>query len=298
MKCRKCQKKAVVYLKPYRLALCDECYPEFYTNLVKKSIKKFGILKNDENILVAVSGGKDSSAMASVLHELGYRIALFYIDLGIGEYSKRNEEVVRRLAEHLGVGLEIVRLRDYGFTIPELKRSGVKKACSACGTAKRYLMNRFARENGFDVVATGHTAEDIASFFLKNVAGGTRIFAEKLLPRNNPFDKRVVARAKPLFEMSEKENMLYVLLKQTPFSADDCPYAPSPDWKEIIYEIERRKPGFTKNFVIGLVREEQGFHEVRYCSECGEISSSEVCAFCRIRRRFGSGKSAVSPTSL
>jgi len=286
MKCKKCGRKAVVNLKAYGLSLCEKCYPEFYKNLVKRSIKRFRILNQDERVLVAVSGGKDSSAMAAVLRELGYNIELLYIDLGIGEYSKVSEKVVKDLSKNLDVKLNVVRLRDYGFTVDDVARRMRRKTCSACGTAKRYIMNRFARENGFEVVATGHTAEDIVSFYLKNVAGGTKVWAEKLMPRNEPFDEKIVTRAKPLFEMSEKENMLYVLVENIPYTPMECPHAPEPEWKEIIYEIERRKPGFVKNFVRGLVRPAEEFEETKYCKICGEVASGEICAFCRLKEKF------------
>lgn len=286
MKCKKCGRKAVANLKSYGLALCENCYNDFYVNLVKRSIKRFKVLKPDENVLAAVSGGKDSSAMAAALKELGYSMELLYIDLGIGKYSEELEKVVRKLSDFLDAGLNIVRLRDYGFTIDDVRRMSRRKTCSACGVVKRYVMNRFARERDFDVVATGHTAEDIASFYLKNVAGGTRVWVEKLMPRNDPFDEKIVARVKPLFEISEKENMLYVLTKKIPFTPVECPFAPNPDWKEIVYEIERKKPGFVKNFVRGLVKPSEKFEEVSYCKICGEVASGEICAFCRLRLLF------------
>jgi uncharacterized protein (TIGR00269 family) len=281
-RCRKCGRNAITYLKPYRLALCEKCYPDFYLRLLKRSIKKYRILRNGERILAAVSGGKDSSAMAASLKKLGYDVELFYIDLGINDYSTKSEEAVKALASQLEIPLNVERLKKYGFKISEIKR----RTCSACGTAKRYLMNKFARLNGFDVVATGHTAEDITSFYLKNLAGGSKVWVEKLMPRNEPFDAKVVTRVKPLFEMSEKENTLYVITESIPFITEECPFAPQPEWKEIIYDIERRKPGFAKNFVRGLVREEEEL-EVNYCSECGEISSTEICAFCRLKKRYG-----------
>jgi len=287
MKCKKCGKKAIAHLKAYGIALCEECYSDFYIRLVKRSIKRYRIMKKNERVLAAVSGGKDSSAMAAVLKELGYDFEMLYIDLGIGEYSEESERTVKNLSEFLDVDLNIVRLKEYGFTISELRRKWRRKTCSGCGIAKRYIMNRFARENSFDVVATGHTVEDIVSFYLKNVAGGTKIWVEKLLPRNEPFDEKIVARAKPMFEISEKENMLFVLIRNIPFTMADCPYAPKPEWKEIIYEIERRKPGFSKNFVRGLLAKKHEFQEIRHCSVCGEISNSDICAFCRLRSSVG-----------
>ncbi len=282
MKCKKCANKAVVSLRAYKIALCADCYLEFYSRLVHRSIKKHKIFMENDKILLAVSGGKDSSAMASVLSDIGYGFEMLHIDLGIGRYSEDCRRKVEELAKIVEKDLHVVDLRDYGFKIPEVRG----RICSACGTVKRYVMNKFARENGFTVVATGHTAEDLVSFYLKNVAGGQKEYAEKLLPRVEPFDEKVVARAKPLFEMSEKENMLFAIIKNLPFKGDECPYAPKPEWKEIVYEIEHKKPGFVKNFLRGLLVETKKPLETKYCSICGEVSIGEVCAFCKIRKRF------------
>ncbi|MEM2175710.1 MAG: ATP-binding protein [Archaeoglobaceae archaeon] len=282
MKCSKCSNKAIANLRAYRIALCRECYIDFYRRMVERSIKKHGIFKKDDKILLAVSGGKDSAAMATVLKDIGFDFEILHIDLGIGEYSRDSRKKVEELSNLLDSKLNIVELKDYGFMISQVKG----RICSACGTAKRYIMNRFARENGFNVVATGHTAEDIASFYLKNTVAQQRDFSEKLLPRIEPFDVKVVARARPLFEISEKENLIFVILKNLPYKESECPYAPKADWKEIIYEIELKKPGFVKNFVRGLALRAEANRETNYCRICGEVSSSEICSFCKIRMKF------------
>ncbi|MDI9645114.1 MAG: ATP-binding protein [Archaeoglobales archaeon] len=280
MKCR-CGKEAIVYLRYVKRPLCNDCFSNYYVSSVSKTIKRFGILKKDEKILAAVSGGKDSASMALVLKKLGYDFEMLYIDLGIPEYSKDCKKEVEKLSELIDVPLSVVELKNYGFTIADVK----KRPCSACGTAKRYIMNSFARHK-FQVVATGHTAEDIASFFLKNTASGASEWSDKLLPRTDPFDEKVVAKAKPLILMSEKENMIYSITNCLPFKNSECPYAPEQTWKEIVYDIERKKPGFTKYFVRGLISKTKGLGDVKYCLECGEVSSAELCSFCRLRKKF------------
>ena len=295
MKCSKCKEKAITYLKPYRIALCKNCYPNFYLNLVNRSIKKYKIIRKNEKILACVSGGKDSSAMAFALKKLGYDIEILHIDLGIGEYSVKSRKVVEELAEEIDVPIHVVELSEYGFTIDDVD---VKKVCSVCGTAKRYLMNRFARLNGFDVIVTGHTAEDLILFFFKNILSGGIEWIPKLIPRSEGFNG-LIAKARPLFERSEKENMLFVLSLNVPFLMDECPHAPRDVWKEIIYDIEAKKPGFKQNFVRGLIKLAKSLKvekewEFRKCKICGETSSSEICAFCRYAEKFGKRDTAHS----
>jgi|Deesub1362A_J573_1020465.scaffolds.fasta_scaffold00318_7 uncharacterized protein (TIGR00269 family) len=291
-KCRKCRKRAVVSLKTYKISLCDTCFPPFFERLVERDVKKYKIIKEDERVLAAVSGGKDSVALLSTLKaissSLNFHIEALHIDLGIGEYSRKSTEICKKLCQELEIELNTVKLAEYGFTISDVS---TKKVCSVCGNAKRYIFNRFARENGFDVIATGHNADDILANFFKNWLSGNRWWIEKQSPRTEGFD-RVITRIRPLFLRTEKENAIYVLTRHLPFLADECPNAPQDRWKEIIYEIEAKIPGFKQNFVRNMFKEKKEVSDFRYCSICGEVSTSEICQFCRNIMKYGKNREA------
>ena len=296
VRCDKCGKPAVTTFRTYRISLCEACYPRFYEALVRRSIKRHCILRENERVLIAVSGGKDSVALAHVLkkiNDFNWSLEMLHINLGTGEYSDRAEKVVKELSEMIEMPLLTVNLADFGFTIKDAR---MRKRCAACGTAKRYIMNRTARMHGFDVVVTGHTSDDIAAFALKNIVGGNISWILKFKPRAESFAESVVTKARPLFERTEEENRLYVSAENLPLLEDRCPFAPHrDDWKDIVREIERRKTGFTQNFVRGIAKlasevsseetvGERGVCGV--CSVCGEVSSSDVCAFCKLRARI------------
>ncbi|AKG92568.1 putative ATPase of the PP-loop superfamily implicated in cell cycle control [Geoglobus ahangari] len=285
MKCKRCGRNA--FEKFRGTYYCRECLITKYEGAVESAIRRYRMIRKGERVLTALSGGKDSVAMLSSLRVLSKRIGFdvdaMFIDLGIGRYSRHSLEVSKKVAEMLDVRLHVVRLEDYGFTIDDVRG----KVCSVCGNAKRYIMNRFARENGYDAIATGHCAEDILANLFKNMYSGNMEWSEKQRPRMEGFD-RIVTRVRPLYEMSERENMVYVLAKGLPFLNEECPNAPSTKWKEIVYEIERKVPGFRVSILRNLARERRdgGDEEFRYCRICGEITTSSVCQFCRNVKKY------------
>ena len=62
MKCRRCDKKAVIHMRQHKLALCTEHYLDWIPEQTERFIKKYGMFTRSEKILVAVSGGKAHSA--------------------------------------------------------------------------------------------------------------------------------------------------------------------------------------------------------------------------------------------
>ena len=112
---------------------------------VRKAIKDFRMLGPEERVLVAVSGGKDSLALWDILLDLGYRASGMYLGLGIGDYSERSGEVVRRFAEGRGAELITVDLRDVaGYDIPIIT-SVTEPGTPASASARSEPASRFVK---------------------------------------------------------------------------------------------------------------------------------------------------------
>src|ERR1035437_1594985 len=122
-----------------------------------------------ENVLVAVSGGKDSLAMWDILIGLGYQTAGVHLDLGIGEYSRVSTAKTAAFARQRSQRLITVTLDEEGLTVPTMAAFTRRPACAACGTAKRHYFDRVASEQGFPVLATGHNLDDEAARLMGNV---------------------------------------------------------------------------------------------------------------------------------
>ena len=90
MKCRKCPSTASIELKRHNSALCKDHYLEFFDTQVGRAIKKQKMFTHDDQILVGVSGGKDSLSLWDYLLRNEYDVTGLHIHLGIGDYSSNS----------------------------------------------------------------------------------------------------------------------------------------------------------------------------------------------------------------
>ncbi len=183
MKCRKCGGGAVLELRRHNAAFCAPDYLDFFRNQVREAIRRHHMFTREEQVLVAVSGGKDSLALWDVLLEDGYQTTGLYLDLGIFDYSVESKARCEKFAAERGVPLLVSRVADeVGAPVPVIKDVTRRPPCSGCGLSKRYLMNRVALTHGFPVVATGHNLDDEAA----TLFGSVMHWQTEALPRQSP----------------------------------------------------------------------------------------------------------------
>ena len=207
MKCKKCGGVAVINMRHHRLSLCADHFVEWFISYTQRAIEKYRMFGSDDQLLVAVSGGKDSLSLWDVLSQLGYRADGMYIGLGIGGddgYSAASQLKAEAFAEARGLTLHVVDVKQtYGESIPELARTTRRgrKPCALCGLVKRHIMNRVAYEGGYDAIATGHNLDDEAAILMQNALhwqAGYLACQAPVLPSTHP---RLARKVKPFVRL-------------------------------------------------------------------------------------------------
>ncbi len=332
MKCRKCGSKASVNMRQHRLALCKEHYLEWLPEQTERFITKYGMFRRDERILVAVSGGKDSLSLWDILHRLGYTVDGLYIGLGIDTstlrhslrsqgnaslsagsgigYSEESHRLTEKFASERGLRLHVVDVaQEYGQPIPvlaEISHRGKGKPCAVCGLTKRHVMNRIARDLGYDALATGHNLDDEAAVLFAN----TLQWAGNFLQRQNPVlpgTPGLARKVKPLCRFYEREMAAYALLRGIEYIYEECPFAEGSTsiyYKELLNKLETDKPGSKLTFYLRFLEaREQGLFatvaestlQLHPCPNCGQpTSTDDLCSFCRMIEKLADQFSVVS----
>lgn len=293
MKCTRCKEKAVVALPSHNAGFCPSCYLLFFERQVQKAIKDKKLFTYQDKILIALSGGKDSLALAWQLKKLDYDIQGLHIDLDIPDSSPIARDHVQRFCQQNDISLHILEMSKHGLSIPQVKIKSKRPICSICGKIKRYYFNKFAMDNGFTVLATGHNLDDEVARLFSNVFRWDAAYLGDqgpVLPEENGFSRKV----KPLYRLSEFETANLCFLSEIDYAYAPCPYSSGASftfYKSLLDQLEHKQPGRKMSFYEGfLSRGQQAFAKLDQehgttptpCTRCGYPTSEEVCGVCRI----------------
>ncbi len=298
-KCVKCGGEAAVRIDYATVGFCKECFKEFFERKVRSTVLKYAMIKPNDRVLVAVSGGKDSSSLLFALRKVfpDLKIEAFHINLGIKGYSKESEHKVSELAEYAKTNLTIFDLeKELGISIEDFKNTVYRrKICAPCGVVKRYLINKVAYEKGFTKVATAHTLDDTVALLFNGYLHGDVNGIVRLKPVLPSTHTKLVAKIKPLWEVTDKECLFYALFCDLPYITEPCPLGGETtkmrERKELISELSTKIRGFKHIFLkshtkrmLPLLETSVNMLPLIECELCGMPSSERICAFCKRMR--------------
>jgi uncharacterized protein (TIGR00269 family) len=304
MKCKRCRAKAEVQIRHHNAAFCRPCFIFLFQRQVQRAIEKHQMFTPEEEVLVAVSGGKDSLALWDALIALGYRTVGLHVALGIGEYSHASTAKTVGFADSRGLRLITVDLEADGLTIPALTRFTRRPACAACGTTKRHQFDRVAFENGFKVLATGHNLDDEAARLLGNVMHWQIHHLAKQGPVLEPTHERFARKVKPLYRISEYETAVYAFFRGIDYVVDECPNSAGATqlmYKDMLNRLEATMPGTKLTFIQDFLKSGRpafsadGGAAPQSCEVCGMPSFGTLCSYCRLRREVEQKQDACAP---
>jgi tRNA(Ile)-lysidine synthase len=170
------------------------------------TVTRHDMLEREESLVVAVSGGPDSTCLLDVLARLPLDLDLHvaHVDHGLDERSSEVARDVARRAATDGFDVHVVRA-------PELAGPNLQ----ARARDFRYgFLEAVAKELGARRIATGHTLDDRAETTLARLVHGAGLDA---LAGLQPVEG---ARVRPLIESRRRETRAYCVERSLEFVDD------------------------------------------------------------------------------
>jgi tRNA-5-methyluridine54 2-sulfurtransferase len=260
---------------------------------VKKDLKKYSLIKMHEKVVVALSGGKDSTSILYILHKLGYKVSGLMIDLHLGEWSNIHRKNMQKFCEDLGVEFNIVDLKkEIGqgicFIKTILKKEKNLTGCTVCGIIKRWILNKWAKKLKADIIVTGHNLDDECQTVFMNFLKGNIFLGINSTPSTGEKNQEgFVQRVKPLFFIPESEIKKYTLKNKFNILYDKCPCAigtyrvETREWLKNISDAEKLKVVSAWQELVPSLRKNQS-RTITKCNLCHEPSRGEICKACSI----------------
>lgn len=302
--CTACKSKEPFFSRPYSgERLCRRCFIKSIEHKVKATLAKYSMLKYDERIAVAVSGGKDSVGLLHILSKIEKNypkssLIAVTVDEGIRRYRDEALKIAAENCEKLSVPHYSISFKDiYGYTLDELvtqleeKERSKLTPCAYCGVLRRKALNIAARNVRADKLATAHTLDDEVQTILLNILHGDSLRIAREKPVTDPRHPKLVQRIKPFCEIPERETTLYAYVKKIDFQDLPCPHASEAlrnDIRAFLNRMEEKHSGMKFTIfrsaerirpAIEKIAETQ---ELRGCRRCGEPTTSMTCTACQM----------------
>ncbi len=306
--CTACKRRKAFFFRPYSgQKLCRRCFVESIETKTRATIAKYRMFSFNDKVAVAVSGGKDSLSMLSVLAKIQESkhlrsLVAVMVDEGIQGYRDEALRIGAENCEKLGIERCIVSFKElFGLTLDEVVEQKKSKTCSKltacayCGVLRRRALNEGALRVGATKIATAHTLDDETQTMLMNIFRGDLARLAKEKPVTDHVHQRFVQKVKPFCMIPERETALYAHIKNIPFQVTPCPYASEAlrnDIRGMLNLAEDKHPGTKFSLFSSVERlqlalekavEKKDFKE---CVECGEPASADRCKVCEMLSEF------------
>ncbi len=300
MACILCGEPAVIHQRPVGRYLCGTHLAADLEQRVAGTIASQQQVVPGDCVAVALSGGKDSTALRLLLHGLfgsrkDLRLVAVTIDEGITGYREATIRSAVDLVRRLEVEHQTVSFGElFGDSLDTILKGRDPQACSICGILRKKALVVGAQRAGATKLATGHNLDDEAQSVLMNVLRGDLM----RLVRNSGADSggRFIPRVKPLMYVQEKEIATYLMVQGIWEELPECPYAVHALRREVrtlLAGIEYRHPGTmlrllgNKKIVETAFQKKGAGEPVGTCRECGDPCSGDLCQLCQLRRSLG-----------
>jgi tRNA(Ile)-lysidine synthase TilS/MesJ len=204
------------------------------TSLIAKAIQDFAMISPGDRILIAASGGKDSTALAYDFSRrvrysrIPFEIAAVHIATELSPPSVSTN--LSRIFAEWELPLHIIEISVLDRLKPERKMN-----CYWCSTQRRTELINYAVQKGYNKLALGHHLDDIIETLFMNMMQKGEI--STMIPVM-PYRKYPLTILRPLALVEERQILRFIKSMDLERSTCTCSYGDNSARKEIRERIK------------------------------------------------------------
>lgn len=165
-----------------------------------KAVQEYELIKENDNIMVCISGGKDSFLLAKCIQELQrhgkFHFDAHYVVMDPG-YNDYNRDFIIDNARILDVPIEM-----FNSDIFDVVATVDKSPCYLCARMRRGCLYNKAKELGCNKIALGHHFDDVIETTLLSMFYGSEI--KTMMPKLHSDNFEGIELIRPLYLVKEE----------------------------------------------------------------------------------------------
>lgn len=165
-----------------------------------KAISDYELIKENDNIMVCISGGKDSFLLAKCIQELerhgNVKFKARYVVMNPG-YNEYNTNIILDVAKVLGVPIEMFESDIFDV----VSKISFDSPCYMCAKMRRGYLYSKAQELGCNKIALGHHFNDVIETTLLSMFYGCEI--KTMMPKLHSDNFPGIELIRPLYLVNE-----------------------------------------------------------------------------------------------
>lgn len=257
-----------IYDKIY-LGVKMEKYKEIERSIIKKyrkdiwskfikAVSTYKLINENDNIMVCISGGKDSFLMAKCIQELKrhgkINFNAHYVVMNPG-YNIKNLDLIKKNAKDLNIPIEI-----FESNIFDVVTSIDKSPCYMCARMRRGYLYSKAKELGCNKISLGHHFDDVVETTLLSMFYGAEM--KTMMPKLHSENFEGLELIRPLYLVKESDIISWKNFNELTFLNCACKFTENSiidesmskrkEIKNIIKNLKKINPNIDHNIFKSL----------------------------------------------
>ena len=224
-----------------------------------KAVIDYKLIETNDNIMVCISGGKDSFLLAKLMQEVQahgkYPFNIHFVVMDPG-YKEKNRRLIEDNARKLNIPIEI-----YESDIFEvIDRNFQNVQCYMCARMRRGFLYSKAKELGCNKIALGHHFDDVIETSLLSMFYASEI--KTMLPKLHSDNFKGIDLIRPMYLIKESSIISWKKYNELEFLNCACKFTEQDsnneltskrrEIKDLIKELKKNNPNIDNHIFKAL----------------------------------------------